>query len=59
MRCLELFAAALVAADIAILLIGVIARYAFRSPLIWTDELAQAVFLWLGMIGAIVALNRG
>ena len=59
MRCLELIAAALVAADIAILLIGVIARYVFRSPLIWTDELAQAVFLWLGMIGATVALNRG
>ena len=59
MRCLELFAASLVAADIVILLIGVIARYVFRSPLIWTDDLAQAVFLWLGMIGAIVALNRG
>ena len=59
MRCLEWLAAALVAADILILLIGVIARYAFRSPLIWTDDLAQAVFLWLGMIGATVALNRG
>ena len=59
MRCLEALAATLVAADISILLIGVIARYVFRSPLIWTDELAQAVFLWLGMIGAIVALNRG
>ena len=57
--CLELFAAALVAADVAVLLIGVIARYLFRSPLMWTDELAQAVFLWLGMIGAIIALNRG
>jgi tripartite ATP-independent transporter DctM subunit len=59
MRALELVAAALVAADIVILLIGVIARYAFRSPQIWTDDLAQAVFLWLGMIGATVALNRG
>jgi TRAP-type C4-dicarboxylate transport system permease small subunit len=59
MRCLEWLAAALVAADILILLIGVIARYAFRSPLIWTDDLAQAVFLWLGMIGATVGLNRG
>lgn len=59
MRCLELLAAALVAADIMILLIGVISRYVFRSPLIWTDELAQAVFLWLGMIGASVALSRG
>src|SRR5450631_4164147 len=56
---LELIAALLVAAEVVILLIGVIARYAFRSPLIWTDEVAQAVFLWLGMIGATVALNRG
>ena len=30
MRCLELIAAALVAAEVAILLIGVIARYVFR-----------------------------
>jgi TRAP-type C4-dicarboxylate transport system permease small subunit len=59
MRYLGWIAAVLVAADIIILLIGVIARYAFRSPLIWTDDLAQAVFLWLGMIGATVALNRG
>jgi TRAP-type C4-dicarboxylate transport system permease small subunit len=59
MRYLERLAMVLVAADIVILLIGVIARYAFRSPLIWTDDLAQAVFLWFGMIGATVALNRG
>jgi tripartite ATP-independent transporter DctM subunit len=59
MRGLETIAAILVAAEVLILLIGVIARYAFRNPLIWTDEVAQAVFLWLGMIGATVALNRG
>ena len=59
MRVLEMIAALLVAAEVAIMLIGVIARYVFRHPLIWTDEGAQAVFLWLGMIGATVALNRG
>jgi tripartite ATP-independent transporter DctM subunit len=59
MRVLETIAALLVAAEIGIMLIGVIARYVFRAPLIWTDEGAQAVFLWLGMIGATVALNRG
>jgi tripartite ATP-independent transporter DctM subunit len=59
MRCLEFLAAVLVAADVVILLVGVIARYIFRAPQIWTDDLAQAVFLWLGMIGATVALNRG
>ena len=58
-RVLELIAALLVAAEVVILLLGVIARYLFHNPLIWTDELAQAVFLWLGMIGSAVALNRG
>ena len=58
-RALELVAALLVVAEVVILFAGVVARYVFRSPLIWTDELAQAVFLWLGMIGSAVALNRG
>src|ERR1700709_962011 len=56
---LERIAAALVLADVAILLLGVIARYVCQHPLIWTDDLAQAVFLWLGMIGSVIALNRG
>ncbi len=58
-RVLELIAALLVVVEVVILLLGVIARYLFHSPLVWTDELAQAVFLWLGMIGSAVALNRG
>jgi len=59
MRIIELLAAICVIAEVLILLVGVIARYVFLHPLIWTDELAQAVFLWLGMIGATVALQRG
>jgi tripartite ATP-independent transporter DctM subunit len=58
-RAMEVIAALLVVAEVAILLIGVVARYVFQRPIIWTDELAQAVFLWLGMIGSVVALNRG
>ena len=58
-RVLELIAAMLVIAEVVILFVGVAARYVFHSPLIWTDELAQAIFLWLGMIGSAVALNRG
>jgi TRAP-type C4-dicarboxylate transport system permease small subunit len=59
MLVVELFSALCVLAEILILLVGVLARYVFLHPLIWTDELAQAVFLWLGMIGASVALYRG
>jgi tripartite ATP-independent transporter DctM subunit len=59
MLVIEVFAALLVVAEVGILLVGVIARYVFHHPLIWTDEVAQAVFLWLGMLGATVALSRG
>ena len=55
----EFAAAALVLAEIAILLAGVLARYAFHHPLVWSDELASILFLWLSMLGAVVALRRG
>lgn len=38
---------------------SVLARYAFHNPLIWSDELAVMVFLWLSMLGATLALRRG
>lgn len=49
----------LVAVEVVILLIGVIARYAFHAPLPWTDELAQILLLWTGMVGAVVAYAKG
>lgn len=51
--------ALLVAAEILILLAGVIGRYIFQSPLIWSDELASILFLWLAMLGSAVAFERG
>ncbi|HEY8024127.1 MAG TPA: TRAP transporter large permease subunit [Burkholderiaceae bacterium] len=52
-------AALLVAAEILILLSGIVARYVFDAPLVWSDELASILFLWLAMLGAAVALRRG
>jgi tripartite ATP-independent transporter DctM subunit len=52
-------AALLVLAEIALLFSGVIARYAFHHPLVWGDELAGILFLWLAMTGAATALHRG
>jgi tripartite ATP-independent transporter DctM subunit len=52
-------AAALVLVDIVVLFAGVFARYVLKSPLTWTDELASILFLWLAMLGAVVALRRG
>jgi tripartite ATP-independent transporter DctM subunit len=54
----EMLAAATVCVEFAVLLIGVIARYVFNAPLTWSDELASTLFLWLAMMGAVIALRR-
>ena len=54
----EIPAAMLVVAEIVILFAGVVARYGLRQPLIWSDELASILFLWLAMLGAAVAFRR-
>ena len=55
---IEILGAALVAAEIALLLAGVVSRYVFDHPLVWSDELASILFLWLAMLGAVIALRR-
>ncbi|MGJ7579036.1 TRAP transporter large permease [Variovorax sp. RHLX14] len=52
-------AGALVVADIVVLFMGVLARFVFHAPLIWSDELASILFIWMAMLGAVVALRRG
>jgi len=52
-------AALLVVAEIFVLFSGVSARYLFHKPIIWSDELASILFLWLAMLGAVVAFQRG
>jgi tripartite ATP-independent transporter DctM subunit len=52
-------AAVLVVAEIIVLFTGVSARYFFHRPIIWSDELAGILFLWLAMLGAVVAFQRG
>lgn len=55
----EAIAAVLVLVEIIILGAGVTARYVFHAPLVWSDELASILFLWLSMLGSVVALRRG
>jgi tripartite ATP-independent transporter DctM subunit len=50
--------AALVLAEVCILGWGVFTRYALDDPSSWSDELATILFLWLTMIGAVLALRR-
>ena len=51
-------AAFLVAAEIVVLFAGVVSRYVFHSPIVWSDELASMLFLWLAMLGAVVAYRK-
>ncbi len=55
----EVPTALLVAAEIVILFAGVVARYGLHRPLVWSDELASMLFLWLAMLGAVIAFRRG
>jgi tripartite ATP-independent transporter DctM subunit len=57
--CTEILVALLVIAEIVILFTGVVARYVLHWPLVWSDELASILFLWLAMLGAVVAFRRG
>ncbi len=54
----EAIGAILVLAETVILFCGVVSRYVFDAPLIWSDELATFLFLWLSMLGMVVALRR-
>ncbi|WP_249148663.1 TRAP transporter large permease subunit [Bradyrhizobium jicamae] len=50
--------AALVLVEVFVLLGGVTSRYVFHHPIIWSDELASTLFLWLAMLGSAMALHR-
>ncbi|WP_319529275.1 TRAP transporter large permease subunit [uncultured Cohaesibacter sp.] len=45
--------------EVVVLFAGVAFRYALHSPLVWSDELATILFLWLSMFGAVVAQHKG
>src|SRR6185312_14936162 len=54
----EPLTAALLVAEVGILTSGVFSRYVLHSALVWTDELATILLLWLAMLGAVVAYRN-
>ena len=54
----EIPTAALVLVEIFVLLAGVVSRFVFHNPFVWSDELASILFLWLAMLGSVVAIQR-
>ncbi|MDR3523855.1 MAG: TRAP transporter large permease subunit [Acetobacteraceae bacterium] len=58
-RLVEWPTAALVVVEVLVLLAGVVSRFVFHHAFVWTDELASILFLWLAMLGAVLALQKG
>ncbi|QOZ70399.1 TRAP transporter, DctM subunit [Bradyrhizobium arachidis] len=54
----EVPAAIAVVAEVIILFAGIVARGVFHRPIIWSDELASILFLWLAMLGSAIAVQR-
>jgi tripartite ATP-independent transporter DctM subunit len=52
-------AALAVITEVILLFAGIVARYVFDAPIVWVDELASLIFVWLAMLGSAVALHRG
>ncbi|WP_431284362.1 TRAP transporter small permease [Humitalea sp. 24SJ18S-53] len=49
----------LVLAMTGVTLAQVVARYGFGDPLIWSEEAARYLFVWVTMIGAALAMQQG
>ena len=57
-RVLEVLCAALLAAITLILFANAVMRFAFNSPLGWTEELVTGMMLWLTMLGFTLGVRR-
>src|SRR4051812_21308273 len=57
-RITEFTASMLVVAEVVLMGTSTAARYVFGLPFTWADELATLIFIWLAVLGAVVALRR-
>ncbi|GAB2911985.1 TRAP transporter large permease subunit [Paralcaligenes sp. KSB-10] len=54
---LDAVGVALLASEVLVLFAGIVARTVFVHPLIWSTEFARFIFVWLTMVGAVVAVR--
>jgi tripartite ATP-independent transporter DctM subunit len=57
-RVTEIPAAVIIVAEVVILFVGIVSRAVFHHAIIWSDELASILFLWLAMLGSAIAVQR-
>ena len=57
-RIVAVCAVVLLLVESGLLFAGVVFRYLLHKPLVWSDEVNAILFLWLGVLGAVLALRR-
>lgn len=55
---IEAVCAALMVGIVGMLFSGVVARYVFGRPITWIDEAVSFAFIWVAMLGAVLAMHR-
>jgi tripartite ATP-independent transporter DctM subunit len=55
---LEAVSATLLIVIVVLLFTGVVARYVFSLPVVWIDEVVSLSFLWVAMLGTVLAMHR-
>jgi tripartite ATP-independent transporter DctM subunit len=55
---IEAMAALLLVAMMGLVVIGVVFRYFLSTPIFWIDEVCSILFIWLSMMGAVIAIHR-
>lgn len=55
---IEALCATLMVSIVLMLFGGVIARYVFSHPVGWIDEAVSITFIWVAMLGAVLAMHR-
>lgn len=58
-RAIEAALAFVLAADVAVVFFGIVARYVFNNPIVWVEEVARLLLVTLTFVGGAVALYRG
>lgn len=58
-RAIEWLLIGLLAVMVALVFGNVVLRYAFNSGLVFSEEVSRFVFMWLTLLGALVAMHDG
>jgi TRAP-type transport system small permease protein len=57
-KILDTLAVALFAAMFGAIIVQIVLRYLFNAPLVWTDEFAAYLFVWISFLGWTMATRR-